>query len=159
MRWRDRLLFTTFLIVDKLFGTHLVQKEINRRQAVVAEYQRRTKDIQQEIGNLETHLTKLHLQLCLLYLHQRHITNLKNWLRFESGNTDEAGLDLLIEHLVKPRLAAVEVHETAPGHHVYHLRPDWGAIAAAIGNAAETLEPETMAWLQQQVTHQSQSTA
>jgi hypothetical protein len=151
MRLRDRLLFAVLLVVDKLFGTQLAQQEVNRRQAIVAGYQRQAAGLQQEIEHLDAELTALHLRFCLLYLRQRHMADLENWLRFESGNSDEAGLDLLIKHLVRPRLAAIETHETTPGHHVYHLRPDWRAIAAAIGDTVETLEPETIAWLHQQV--------
>lgn len=153
MRLRDRLLFAVLLAVDKLFSTQWVQREVKRRQAIVAGYQRQAAGLQQEIEHLDAELTALHLRFCLLYLRQRHMADLENWLRFESGNSDEAGLDLLIKHLVKPRLATIEMHETAPGHHVYHLRPDWKAIAAAIGDTVETLEPETIAWLHQQVSN------
>ena len=159
MKLRERLWFALLLIVDKLFGTRLVQREVNRRHEILVEYQRRMSDIQTEVENLETRLDALQLQLCLLYLRQRHMVDLENWLRFESGSSDEAGLDLLIEHLVKSRLAAIEMQETTPGHQVYHLRPDWGGIASAIGDASETLEPETIAWLHQQVTDQTQPTA
>lgn len=157
MRFRDRLLFTALLIVDRLFGTQLVQRETSRRQTIVAEYQRRATDIQHKVNDLETHLEELHLQLCLLYLRQRHASGSESWLHFESGGSDEAGLDMLIEHLVKPRLAAIEMRETAPDHHVYDLHPDWGAIAAAIGDTTETLETETLAWLRRRVTNQSMS--
>lgn len=156
MRFRDRLLFMVLLVVDRLFGTHWVQRELDRRKEQLAEYQARTANIQQEIEHLGARLNGLHLQLCLLYLRQRHMTGLEDWLRFESGGSDEPGLDLLIEHLVKPRLAAIETHETSPGHHVYHLHPDWGGIAAAIGDEPKTLEPETLAWLRQRVAEQSQ---
>jgi hypothetical protein len=156
MRLRDRLWFALLLTLDKLLGTRLAQREVNRRHEMLIEYQRRAQSIQQEVAHLETRLEALHLQLCLLYLRQRHMTDVETWLQFESGSSDEAGLDLLIEHLVKPRLAAIEMHETAPGHQVYHLHPDWEAIASAIGDASETLEPETISWLHQQVAHQSQ---
>ncbi len=157
MRFRDRLLFLGLAIVDRLFGSRWVQRELTRRQERVAEYQARMAHIQQEIEQLQVQLDGLHVQLCLLYLRHRHMAGLENWLRFESGGDDEPGLDLLIEHLVKPQLAAVEMHETATGHHVYHLHPNWRAIAAAIDDATTTLEPETLAWLHQRVADAPQS--
>lgn len=159
MRFRDRILFLGLVIVDRLFSTHWVQRELERRRERLAEYQVRMADFQQEIDLLQVRLEKLHLQLCLLYLCHRQMMGLEDWLRFESGGSDEPGLDLLIEHLVRPRLATIEMHEIAPGHHVYHLHPDWKAIVAAIGDAAETLEPETLAWLHRRLANQSQSTA
>lgn len=158
MRFRDRILFLGLSIVDRLFGTRWVQRELERRRQRLAEYQARMANIQQEIDHLQVRLEGLHLQLCLLYLRHRHMTGLEGWLRFESGGSDEPGLEILIEHLVKPRLAAIEVQETAPGHHVYHLRPDWKAIATAVGDALKMLEPETLTWLRQQVANQSQFT-
>jgi hypothetical protein len=158
MTLRDRFLFGLLLLIDRLFGTRWTQRVLARRHARLAEYQRRMSGIQSEIGQLEVHLDALHVQLCLLYLRQRHLMGLEDWLRFESGGDDEPGLDLLIEHLVKPRLAAVEMHETAPGHQVYHLRPDWRAVAAALGDSA-MLEPETLAWLHRQIAAQTESTA
>ncbi len=158
MRFRDRILFLGLSIVDRLFGTRWVQRELERRRQRLAEYQARMANIQQEIDQLQVRLEGLHLQLCLLYLRHRHMTGLEDWLRFESGGSDEPGLEILIEHLVKPRLAAIEVQETAPGHHVYHLRPDWKAIATAVGDALKMLEPETLTWLRQQVANQSQFT-
>ena len=155
MRFRDRFLFLALAVVDRLFGTRLVQRELDRRREHLAVYQARMADIQQEIDLLGERLEGLHLQLCLLYLRHRHMVDVDDWLRFESGGSDESGLDLLIEHLVKPRLAAIEMQEMVPGHHIYHLCPDWEAIAAAIGDALEMLEPETLAWLHQRMANQS----
>ena len=157
MRFRDRVLFLGLAILDRLFGTRLVQRELDRRGERLAEYQARMTGIQQDIDLLGKRLEGLHVQLCLLYLRHRHMVDMEDWLRFESGGRDESGLDILIEHLVKPRLAAIEVRETMPGHHVYHLRPDWEAIVAAMGDAMETLEPETLAWLRQWTAKQSHS--
>ena len=159
MRFRDRVLFLALAVVDRLFSTHCVQRELDRRWRRLTEYQAQAARIQQDIERLEQGLEGLHLQLCLLYLRHRHVMDVDNWLRFETGDSEEAGLNLLIEHLVKPRLAAVEMQETTPGHHVYCLRPDWTAIAAAIGDPLETLEPEILAWLRQQIANRSQPIA
>ena len=155
MRFRDRVLFLGFAIVDRLFGSRWVQRELDRRRSRLTEYQAQMANIQREVDRLAGLLEGLHLQLCLLYLCHRHMTDLDNWLRFESGGSDEPGLDLLIEHLVKPRLAAIEMREAASGHHVYHLLPNWTAIVAAIGETLDTLEPETLAWLRQRAANQS----
>jgi hypothetical protein len=158
VRFWDRALFLGLAVVDKLFGSHLVQREMERRQKHLAICQAQVTNIQHKIDDLETQLTGLHLQLCLVYLRQRYMMDLDNWLRFETGGDDERGLDLLIEYLVKPRLAAIEMDEIAPRHHVYYLRPDWTAIAVAIGDTPETLELETFVWLQQRVASQYQPT-
>lgn len=156
MTLRDRLLFGLLLAIDRLLGSRLAQRELARRHARLAEYQRRMDGIQEEVGRLEVRLNALHVQLCLLYLRQRHLLRQERWLCFESGGDDEPGLDLLIEHLVKPRLAAIEMQETAPGQQGYRLHPDWQAIAAAIGDAP-MLEPETVTWLQERVAAQTES--
>jgi len=150
------VLFLGLAIVDRLFGTRWVQRELDRRRSRLTEYQAQVSRIQHEVDRLAGRLEGLHVQLCLLYLRRRHMTDLDNWLRFESGGSDEPGLDLLIEHLVKPRLAAIEMREAASGHHVYHLFPNWTAIVTAIGDALDTLEPETLAWLRQRAANQSQ---
>lgn len=155
MRFRDRMLFLGLAIVDRLFGSRWVQRELDRRRKRLTEFQAQMVKIQHEVDQLAGRLEGLHVQLCLLYLRHRHMADLDNWLCFESGGSDEPGLDLLIEHLVKPRLAAIEMRDAASGHHVYHLLPNWTAIAAAIGETLDTLEPETLAWLRQRVANQS----
>jgi len=159
MRFRDRILFTILVIADKLFDTNLMQREVQRRQKLLADYRKQARNIHQEVSNLENQLEDLHLQLCLLYLRQRHVTDPQDWLYFETGDSNEAGLDLLIEHLVKPRLAAIKVREISPGHHAYHLHPDWKSIADVIGDINNILEPETLSWLHQRMLKQSQSKA
>lgn len=151
MRFRDRVLFLVLAAADRLLGTHWVHTELDRRWRRLTTYQAQMGDIRQEIARLESGLEKLQLQLCLIYLRHRHMIDLDNWLRFESGGSEEPGLDLLIEHLVKPRLATVEMRETTPGHHLYHLHPDWTAIAATIGEPLEALEPEIRTWLRQRM--------
>jgi hypothetical protein len=158
MRFRDRALFLVLAVADRLLGTHWVQTELDRRWKRLTEYQAQMGDMQQEMARLESGLEKLQLQLCLIYLRHRHMMDLDNWLHFESGGSEEPGLDLLIEHLVKPQLAAVEMQETTPGHHVYHLRPYWTAIAAAIGEPLEALEPEIRTWLRQRMADGCQPT-
>jgi len=157
MKFRDRILFLGLALVDKLFGSNWVQRELDRRQKRLTVYRERIANVQREIDDLESHLDGLHVQLCLLYLRHRYMADLDNWLRFETGGSDEQGLELLIEYLVKPRLAAIEIHQVAPKHHVYFLQPDWAAIAVAIGDSPEMLEMDTLVWLHQRVASQSLS--
>jgi len=156
MGFRDRLLFMLLTIGDKLFGAVWVQHELERRRARLAGYQSRVEAIQQETSQLESRMEALHVQLCMLYLRQRHMTHLENWLHFESGGDDEPGLDLVIEHLVKPRLAAIEMYQNSPDSYTYHLHPDWQAIAGAMGDSVKMMERETLVWLQQQTAGQGQ---
>ncbi len=159
MKFWDRILFTGLAIVDGLFDSNLVERELERRRRRLQVYQKKIDDVQQKIDDLHAQLMGLHLQLCLTYLRQRYMADPNNWLRFETGSKDERGLELLIEYLVKPRLATIETHEIAPRHHVYHLQPDWSAIATAIGETPEVLEVEAFVWLQQQIAEQVQSQA
>lgn len=156
MRFWDRLWLTLLLTADRLFGTRWLERELSRRQSALAAYQNRAEGIQHAIEHLEDHLEALHLQLCILYLRQRHMIDPANWLALESGGDDEPGLNLLIQHLVRPRLAAVETQTLAPGRHAYLFRPHWQAIVTTLENVAVTLEPDTVAWLRRQIAGSSE---
>jgi hypothetical protein len=71
------------------------------------------------------------------------------WLYFDPANPQEdKGLDLLIHHLVKPRLAAVEMQEIKKDHHIYKLEPDWAAIGDFLAQREADLQPEIADWLE-----------
>ena len=147
MKTRDRILFAALILVDHLLGTDLMQKELSRREAKVARYRARITELEKELAKLEDMMGTINLRLCLLYLRERSLLLPERWLSFDPNDPgEEKGLDLLIEHLVKPRLATVEMDQVEEGHYVYHLRPDWVAIRAFAEQQAD-LDPDIKGWL------------
>ena len=148
MKARDKILFTALILVDHLLGTHLVEKELSRREAKVARYRARMTELEKQLTRLEGLLGAINLRLCLLYLRERSLLSPERWLSFDPNNPEEdKGLDLLMEHLVKPRLATIEMDEVEEGHYVYHLQPDWAAIRAFFAEQQADLEPDMEGWL------------
>ena len=148
MKARDKILFTALILVDRLFGTRLAEKELSRREARVAGYRSQMMELEQQLTSLEGLLEALSLRLCLLYLQERSLLLPERWLSFDPNDPEEdRGLDLIIEHLVKPRLAAVEMDKVEEGHYVYHVKPDWTAIRLLLAEQQIDLEAEMEGWL------------
>ncbi|HID61853.1 MAG TPA: hypothetical protein EYP49_03785 [Anaerolineae bacterium] len=148
MKVRDKILFIALILVDHLLGTNLVEKELARREAKVARYRARMTELERQLTRLEGLLEAINLRLCLLYLRERSLLSPEQWLSFDPNDPEEdRGLDLLIEHLVKPRLATVEMDKVEEGHYVYHLQPDWAAIRAFFAEQQADLEPGMEGWL------------
>ena len=148
MKARDKILFTALILVDHLLGTHLVEKELARREAKVARYRAQMTELEEQLTRLEGLLGALNLRLCLLYLRERSLLSPERWLSFDPNDPEEdKGLGLLIEHLVKPRLATIEMDKVEEGHYVYHLQPDWAAIRAFFAEQQADLEPGLKGWL------------
>lgn len=150
MRIRDKILFAGLIIIDRLFATNLVERELARRKAKVARYEAYVTQITTALTKLEELLKAAHLQFCLLYLRQRELLWPHRWLQFDPTNQQEdQGLDFLIDYLVKPRLAAIEVQEVKNKHYIYKLEPDWTAINAFLAERQADLQPEIAEWLSQ----------
>ena len=150
MRISDKILLVGLTIIDRLFATNFVEREIARRKANVTRYEARLAEISAQLAKLEGLLEAANLQLCLLYLRQRELLSPHRWLHFDTDNSQEdKGLDLLIDHLVKPRLAAVEVQEVKKDHYIYQLEPDWTAVSAFLTQRQADLQPEIADWLDQ----------
>lgn len=148
MKTRDKILFTTLILVDHLLGTHLVEKVLSRREAKVAHYRTQMAELEKQLAKLEGLLGAINLRLCLLYLRERSLLLPEQWLSFDPSDPEEdKGLGLVIEHLVKPRLATIEMDEVEEGHYVYHLQPDWAAIRAFFAEQQADLEPDMKGWL------------
>lgn len=148
MRTGDRMLLLGLVTIDHLFGTGFVEREIARRKAKVARYEAIVVELHEQLVRLEGMLQAANVQLCLLYLRQRELLLPDGWLRFDSANPEEdKGLDLLINHLVKPRLAAMEVQEVEQGHYTYKLEPDWAAIGDFLAQREADVQPEIADWL------------
>jgi len=165
MRTNDKLLLASLSIIDRLFATNLLEKEVARRKAKLARSKARLAEISEQLVKLEELLDAANLQLCLLYLRQRELLLPHRWLHFDPANpNEEQGLDLLINHLVKPRLAAIEIQEASPrepalslskgsargvekNHYTYRLEPNWAAIRAFLTQREADLQPEIADWL------------
>lgn len=148
MKARDKILFTALILVDHLLGTSLVEKELSRREAKVARYRTRMTELEKQLTRLEGLLGAINLRLCLLYLRERGLLSPERWLSFDPDDPEEEkGLEMLIEHLVKPRLATIEMDEVEEGHYVYHLQPDWAALRAFFAEQQADLEPDMEGWL------------
>jgi hypothetical protein len=148
VRTRDRILFTALILVDHLLGTNLAKKELSRREAKVARYRAQMTDLEKQLTRLEGLLEAINLRLCLLYLQERSLLLPERWLSFDANDPEEdTGLNLLIEHLVKPRLATIEMDKVEEGHYLYHVQPDWAAIRAFFAEQQADLEPDMKRWL------------
>lgn len=136
------------VIIDHLFGTSFVERELARRKATLARYEARLAEISGQLLKLDRLLEAANLQLCLLYLRQRELLSPQRWLYFDTANPQEdQGLDLLIHHLVKPRLAAIEMQAVEENHYIYRLEPDWVAIGDFLSRREADLQPEIADWL------------
>ena len=148
MRTRDKILFTALILVDHLLGTNLAKKELSRREANVARYRAQMTELEKQLTRLEGLLGAMNLRLCLLYLRERSLLAPERWLSFDPDHPEEGrGLDLLIEHLVKPRLATIEMDKVEEGRYVYHLQPDWAAIHTLFAEQQADLDPGMKGWL------------
>ena len=157
MRTGDRVLLVSLGIIDHLFDTDLLLREVARRKAKLARSEARLAEINEQLAKLEELLEAANLQLCLLYLRQRELLLPRRWLYFDPANpNEEQGLDPLINYLVKPRLAAIEMQEASSrgsargvekNHYTYKLEPDWAAIGAFLAQREADLQPEIADWL------------
>ncbi len=148
MKAKDKILFAALILVDHLLGTDLVEKELSRREAKVARYRARMTELEKQLTRLEGLLGAINLRLCLLYLRERSLLSPERWLSFDPNDPEEdKGLELLIEHLVKPRLATIKMDTVEKGHYLYHLQPDWAAIRAFFAEQQADLEPGVKGWL------------
>jgi hypothetical protein len=144
----DRILLVSLGIIDRLFATNFLEREVARRKAKVARSEARLAEINEQLLKLGRLLEVANLQLCLLYLRQRNLLSPQRWLHFDPVNPQEdQGLDLLINHLVKPRLAAIEMQEVERNHYTYRLKPDWAAIGDFLAQREADLQPEIADWL------------
>ncbi|MFQ6100181.1 MAG: hypothetical protein ACE5OS_02950 [Anaerolineae bacterium] len=145
-----RLWFAVLVIADRLLGTHLVERELARLQRRVEAFEEQASAIRRQMEELTHLLHAAQVELCILYLRQRHLLWPATWLRFAPAENvaDEGDLDMLIGQLVKHGLATVHTEEVGEQTYVYHLRPDWAAILDLVSTWKEHLDPVTASWLE-----------
>jgi len=128
-----------------MFGTRLAINEVARRRQRLTTAKAQLADIQAELKRLSELVEQANVELCLFYLRRRQLFTPKQWLFFQTTDEDEEqALEMLIEHLVKPRLATVEIREDEAGY-TYQVIPDWTTIRAAL----ESPDPDLATWLEE----------
>lgn len=146
-----RLWFAVLIVTDRLLGTHLVEWELARLQRRVEAYEVQAAAIRRRMEELTRLLQVAQVELCVLYLRQRHMFRPETWLRFAPAESadDEKALNLLIGRLVKHGLAAVRTETVGERAYIYHLRPDWAVIVGLLSAWSEHLDPLTASWLEE----------
>ncbi len=149
MRWITRLKLHLLLIVDRLFNTDLAERELAERQARLAQLDAQLARINRQLKTLaqDSNVYQTALYLTLLKARSER-PDVPDWLYFVTESEgEERLLQGLIDYLVKPRLAAVDVLplEGRPNAYAYRLHPDWEAIRDHLG--ATVLTPELESWL------------
>jgi len=146
-----RFWFAILVTVDRLLGTHLVEWEMARQQRRVEVYEAQASAIRRQVECLDRLLQVTQVELCVLYLRQRRILRPEAWLRFAPAENvdEERGLDLLIGRLVKHGLATVRTETVGEQTYVYHLHPNWAAMADLLSAWKEPLDPIVISWLEE----------
>jgi hypothetical protein len=141
--------FAGLVVIDRLFGTRLVERELARLQSHIATFETQASVLQQQIEEANRLLHAVQVELCVLYLHQRRLLLPEAWCRFAPAEGADEGnhLDLLINRLVKHGLATVRTEATGERVYVYYVQPDWEAIADLLGNWQELMTPVVSTWL------------
>jgi hypothetical protein len=153
MRWTTWLWVRLLLVVDELLGTHLVEWELAKRQHEIERLVAHIEAVDRDLDALAAELALHQLAMCLIELKARSERSERNdlggWLCFApQSDGDESLLDHAIEHLVKPRVASVDVEPDGMGDYIYRLHPDWTAIIARLSSTV--VAPELLAWLEGQ---------
>lgn len=145
-----RLLSILLALVDSLFGVRwgerLLERLAGRWQTRLAQIDASLAALQRERKQLHAQAEGLALYTAVVYLAGRKLGH--GDLVFDPTDPrQEKILDANIELLVKEQLATVEMNEVTPGHHVYHLEPDWHRIQERLEKAACEAGPEAADWL------------
>jgi hypothetical protein len=144
-----RVRYAVFALTDRLLGTRLIDREKARLRHHLELFEDRTAALREQMEDLNQLLHIVQVQLCVLYLRQRHMLRPETWLCFapaESAN-EERDLDLLIGRLVRYGLSTIRTEEVGERSYVYHLQPDWAKIVDLLSGWRESQDPATAAWL------------
>lgn len=146
-----RLRLALLLVVDRLLGTHLVEREMACLQVHIEACQDRAEAIQQQMQELNRLVSVTQVEFCLLILHRRYLQRPEEYLRFVPAEDadEEKALDLMIEHLMRRGLAAVHAEVIDECTYAYHVHPDWRAICSQLGEQKEKIDPTVWAWLEE----------
>jgi hypothetical protein len=150
-QWRVRLL----AVIDRLLGTHLLNRSVNR-------WQQEVKAMQIEIASLQTHMEELNASraailrhLSLSYLQLRQSQSPDSWLHFDPRNSaEESAIDVLTRALVAPHWARWTVNQIGSGDaniYTYDLVPDWAALRQEVLKHTTNFSTSLLDWLSAQM--------
>lgn len=150
LRWLSVILTLTDALLNVHWGERLLGRLTGRWQSEVAQLERALARLEEERHLLHQQIEAIAVHTAVIYLIGRHQS--RGQLRFDpSVPRDDKILDASIDTLVKERLAAIDSQETAPGHFVYTLEPDWIAIRAVLTGVASRAQPQLAEWLREGV--------
>jgi hypothetical protein len=147
-----RLLSILLALIDRLFnvqwGEHLLERMAGRWETKLKELDRTLATLEEERQQLQVQAEAVAIHAATIYLGGRSLTH--NELRFDPAIPhDEEILDATIDLLVKQKLAAIATEEIEPEHFVYYVEPDWEAIRAHLGRAADQANPDIAEWFRE----------
>ena len=113
-----RVRYVVFAIADRLLGTRLIDREKARLRHHLELFEDQTVALREQMEDLNQLLHVVQVQLCVLYLRQRHMLRPETWLSFAPAESadEERDLDLLIGRLVRYGLSTVRTQRTLPEH-------------------------------------------
>jgi hypothetical protein len=151
MRRRTWVWSRFLVLADALFGSHLLEWELARRQRRIERLTNELLDVDRDLEAAARALDFYQITFCLILLKTRsERAGAGDWLSFDTRlEGDEDVLNSVIECLVKTHLARLDVLSSESGHQVYRLVPDWSAIMAHFDQ--RILARELQTWLRQQL--------
>ena len=151
MRWTTWLWSRLLVTLDKVWGSHLVEWELARRQRKIERLLAEIAVVDQDLQGAAESLAFYQMLLCLIELKARsERDDVEDWLFFSPhSDGEEQLLDSVIECLVKTRLASVDVQPSGPGCYSYQLTPDWTTIITRLRH--RSVAAELVSWLELQM--------
>ncbi len=148
--WK-RFRFWVRFVTDRLLGTHLVDRDMVRLQHYVGMVDTQVSVLRQQMEDLNLLLHIVQVQMCVLYLRQRHILRPATWLCFapDEGPDEEKSLDMLVNRLLRHKLATVRTETVGERSYIYHLQPDWEAIVNLLSDNQGLDNAVIVAWLEE----------
>jgi len=142
-------------VVDRLLGTHFVEKTTGR-------WRHELELMQTEITTLQARLEELNVSrgailrhLSLSYLQLRQAQSPSAWLHFDPRvPAEESAIDVLTRALVIPHWARWRITQVAAEDedlYTYDMVPDWPALYQDALEYAPSLSPGLLEWLEEQL--------
>ncbi len=144
-----RLWIALLVVADRLLGTHLVEREMQRLQQLLGSFERQADALRQQMRELNQLLYVVQVEMCVLCLRKRQLLRPDDWQRFAPHESaeEEKFLDLVIDRLVKRGLGTIRTETVGENVYVYYLNPDWEAIVNLLNAWRDKLDPVTVEWL------------
>jgi hypothetical protein len=149
--WRVRLL----AVIDRLLGTHLLDRTVNRWQQEVEAMQTEIASLQTRLEELDDSRGAILRHLCLSYLQLRQARSPDGWLHFDPRNpAEESAIDILTRALVVPHWARWTVNQVGTRDaniYTYDLVPDWAALRQEVLKHTTNFSTSLLDWVSEQM--------